>query len=91
MNPLNPPIREWTNRKVWLVGASSGIGLVTANKLIEKGATLIAAVRNVAKARAVLNPKAQIQELDLADLDSVKRFANNLKPETIEIPSDKHI
>lgn len=71
-------LRDQSGRVVVITGASSGIGLVTANKLIEKGATLIAAVRNVAKARAVLNPKAQIQELDLADLDSVKRFANNL-------------
>ena len=71
-------LRDQSGRVVLITGASSGIGLVTANKLIEKGATLIAAVRNVAKARAVLNPKAQIQELDLADLDSVKRFANNL-------------
>ena len=71
-------LRDQSGRVVVITGASSGIGLVTANKLIEKGATLIATVRNVAKARAVLNPKAQIQELDLADLDSVKRFANNL-------------
>ena len=71
-------LRDQSGRVVVITGASSGIGLVTANKLIEKGATLIAAVRNVAKARAVLNPKAHIQELDLADLDSVKRFANNL-------------
>ena len=77
-------LRDQSGRVVLITGASSGIGLVTANKLIEKGATLIAAVRNVAKARAVLNPKAQIQELDLADLDSVKRFANNLN-RSIEI------
>ena len=23
--PLNPPIKEWRNQRVWLVGASSGI------------------------------------------------------------------
>ncbi|MCU0928837.1 MAG: short-chain dehydrogenase, partial [Burkholderiaceae bacterium] len=31
--PLNPPIRDWANQVVWLVGASTGIGRATAERL----------------------------------------------------------
>ena len=38
---LNPPIRDWTGRVVWLVGASSGIGLATAQRLHAAGARVV--------------------------------------------------
>ena len=30
MASLNPPVRNWTSRTVWIVGASSGIGRALA-------------------------------------------------------------
>jgi hypothetical protein len=30
LKPFNPPITNWQGRSVWLIGASSGIGLATA-------------------------------------------------------------
>jgi len=32
--PMNPPLRDWSGKNVWLVGASSGIGEACASLLI---------------------------------------------------------
>lgn len=45
---LNPRITDWTGRVVWLVGASSGIGLATAELLHARGAKVIVSARNAA-------------------------------------------
>jgi len=44
--PLNPRQRDWQGRTVWLVGASSGIGLATAKALHQAGATVIVSARS---------------------------------------------
>jgi NAD(P)-dependent dehydrogenase (short-subunit alcohol dehydrogenase family) len=44
--PLNPRITDWSGRVVWLVGASSGIGLATARQLHAGGATVVVSARN---------------------------------------------
>ena len=42
----NPRITDWQGRRVWLVGASSGIGLATASALHRRGAQVIVSARN---------------------------------------------
>ncbi len=44
--PLNPPLRDWAGKTVWIVGASSGIGEACANQLYELGATVFVSARN---------------------------------------------
>jgi NAD(P)-dependent dehydrogenase (short-subunit alcohol dehydrogenase family) len=46
MTPLNPPLRDWRGRVVWLVGASSGIGRATASLLHQHGAQVVVSARN---------------------------------------------
>ena len=46
--PLNPRMADWRGRRVWLVGASSGIGRATAVDLHARGATVYVSARNVA-------------------------------------------
>ncbi len=46
---LNPPIKRWAGQVVWLVGASSGIGRATAERLHELGAQVIISARSTAE------------------------------------------
>jgi short-subunit dehydrogenase len=43
---LNPPLRDWPTRKVWIVGASSGIGAALARALLLRGARVVLSARN---------------------------------------------
>lgn len=45
---LNPRIRQWADRRVWVIGASSGIGAATARALLERGARVALSARNEA-------------------------------------------
>jgi NAD(P)-dependent dehydrogenase (short-subunit alcohol dehydrogenase family) len=42
---LNPPIRSWTGKRVWVIGASSGIGAETARQLLASGARVALSAR----------------------------------------------
>lgn len=71
---------DLTGRTVVITGASSGIGLIAARELAGVGARVIAAVRNVSKAREMLSSmqgSVEIRELDLSSLESVRKFAEH--------------
>ena len=75
-------IPNQTDRVAIVTGANSGIGFETAKALAAKGATLVAACRNLDKAdaaadaiRQVADAKLDIIPLDLASLTSVRAFA----------------
>jgi NAD(P)-dependent dehydrogenase (short-subunit alcohol dehydrogenase family) len=69
---------DQTGRTLIVTGASSGLGQVTATALAEAGATVVLAVRDIAKGRAAsaqMRGRTEVRELDVADLSSVHRFA----------------
>jgi short-subunit dehydrogenase len=45
MRALNSPIKSWSGRKIWIVGASSGIGAALAKALLEAGAWVTVSAR----------------------------------------------
>ncbi len=70
-----------TGRLAVVTGANSGIGLETARALADAGARVVVAARSAARGReaaAAIGGKAEWQALDLADLASVRAFADQL-------------
>jgi NAD(P)-dependent dehydrogenase (short-subunit alcohol dehydrogenase family) len=66
-------------RTVVITGAGSGIGLIAARELARVGATVIAAVRDPAKAQPALAEIAgsvEIRPLDVSDLGSIRGFVD---------------
>ena len=80
-------ISNQEGKVVIVTGSSSGLGFETANVLASKKATVVIAVRNEVKGDAAVkkiqveNPNADVQVMlvDLADLESVHKFAENFK------------
>lgn len=67
-----------TGRTVIVTGANSGIGRVAAGVLAARGARVVLAVRDLAKgqtAAAGMTGDVEVRRLDLADLASVRAFA----------------
>lgn len=68
-------------KRFLITGASSGIGLETARALVARGASVVGAVRNLAKARDAASQAVgslKSIELDLASLQSVRACADKL-------------
>ena len=56
--PLNPRVRDWRGRRVWIVGASSGIGAALARELLTRGARVALSARREAPLRELAGPAA---------------------------------
>lgn len=74
---LNPPIAPWPGKTVWLVGASSGIGLATAEALHAQGARVFVSARNAGALEAftAAHPGATSLPLDVSDPAALKAAA----------------
>jgi NAD(P)-dependent dehydrogenase (short-subunit alcohol dehydrogenase family) len=74
---LNPPLREWRGKRVWLVGASTGIGRALAEQLHALGATVIVSARKMdaLQAFADQHPGSIALPLDVSDGPAVKAAA----------------
>lgn len=80
-------ILNQTGKTAIVTGSSSGIGYEAARILANKGATVILAVRSEDKGRAAANKilaqnkdaDVKVMRLDLANLESVKEFAEEFK------------
>lgn len=82
-------IPEQTGRTVLITGANSGLGLRSAHALASRGARVLLACRDAEKGRAALQEVAahattepELVELDLADLSSVQRAADDVRDRT---------
>ncbi len=79
-SPLNPPQIEWAGRRVWVLGASTGIGRALAQALHVRGAQVIVSARGQAALQAFVDahPGAQARALDATDAEAVARAATEL-------------
>ena len=81
---LNPRITEWRGLRVWVIGASSGIGEATAAALHARGAQVLVSARNAVSLDAFVKRHsgnasagvgAQAWPLDVTDAAAVKATA----------------
>ncbi|MFM1917389.1 MAG: hypothetical protein RJB01_904, partial [Actinomycetota bacterium] len=95
----SPKTSRWTEqdipnlpgRRVIVTGASSGLGAETARALAEHGAMVTLAVRDHPKGMRIaegISGDTEVAILDLSDLSSVRRFADewsNAHPEGLDL------
>lgn len=81
LTPFNQPITEWRGRSVWLVGASSGIGLACANALHAQGAKVCVSARQEALLQAFVaeHPGSMALALDVTDAQAVQAAARTVQ------------
>ncbi|MBT9552580.1 MAG: SDR family NAD(P)-dependent oxidoreductase [Hydrogenophaga sp.] len=83
LRSFNPPITDWRGQRVWVLGASSGIGLATAEALIARGASVQVSARGAAALERLVAqhtrtgepPTAQAWPLDVTDASAVAATA----------------
>ncbi|MBU6511685.1 MAG: SDR family NAD(P)-dependent oxidoreductase [Betaproteobacteria bacterium] len=73
----NPAIRDWAAQRVWIVGASSGIGAALARELIARGARVAVSARGAAGLAAVRGALAL--PLDVRDAQALEAAAARLR------------
>jgi len=66
---MNKPIRVWNDQRVWIIGASSGIGAALAGALLQRGARVAVSARREDALRAVTagHLAARVAAFDLTD------------------------
>jgi len=80
MSTLNAPVSGWVGKRVWIVGASSGIGRATAEALLERGAVVYVSARNSRELEqiAVTHTAAVAMPLDATSVSSVALAARDI-------------
>ncbi|MEO8755323.1 MAG: SDR family NAD(P)-dependent oxidoreductase [Casimicrobiaceae bacterium] len=71
--PLNPPLPSWPDARIWIIGASTGIGAATARALLAAGARVALSARSADKLHEVAggNDRALVEPLDFTDTAAV--------------------
>ncbi|MEV5238168.1 oxidoreductase [Streptomyces cinnamoneus] len=86
-------IPDQSGRTAVVTGANSGIGYVTARELARRGARVVLACRDATRGKAaeelmraqVPGADVRLAQLDLADLGSVRAFAEDLPEERVDL------
>ena len=70
---MNPAISDWRGQRVWLLGASSGIGAALAKSLLERGARVALSARSAEGLAAVADGHraAMLLPCDVTNADSL--------------------
>jgi short-subunit dehydrogenase len=76
---MNPKIADWRGKRVWLVGASSGIGAALALELAGRGARLALSGRDGEKLNALAIDKPLVLACDATDMASLAAARESLR------------
>ena len=70
---MNPAIRDWSGKRVWVIGASTGIGAETARILLSKGARVALSARRKPELDRIAagNSQALTVTADITDASTV--------------------
>lgn len=72
---LNPKITDWSQKRIWIIGASSGIGAALAEKLHTLGARVALSARNEGALATLATPmdatRALVLPLDITDVKTI--------------------
>lgn len=76
----NPTLRDWSGKTAWLIGASSGIGLATAQALHARGARVAVSARKASALAEFVqaHPGAVALPLDATDPQALREAAGQL-------------
>ena len=77
---MNKPLRDWAGQRVWIIGASSGIGAALALALLQRGAHVAVSARREEALQAVVagHGEARVLAFDLTDDNAFVRAADAL-------------
>lgn len=77
---LNPAITDWRGRRVWLIGASTGIGRALAGQLHARGAHVCISARHQGLLENFVHthPGSQALVLDVTDREATRAAAQRL-------------
>jgi len=75
---LNRTVAGWSGRRVWVVGASSGIGAATAELLLARGARVAVSARGAQALEERFGARAMLEPLDVADCGAVHAAAERI-------------
>jgi NAD(P)-dependent dehydrogenase (short-subunit alcohol dehydrogenase family) len=70
---MNPRVKDWKGKRVWMIGASSGIGEAAAHLLADRGASVAFSARRLDKLDSTITgvPRALAAPLDVTDHASI--------------------
>lgn len=72
--PLNRPIRDWRGQRVWIVGASSGIGAALALRLAAAGAWVAVSARSRDRLEALVSECGEAAISEAMDVRRAEDF-----------------
>ncbi|MCX7177792.1 MAG: SDR family NAD(P)-dependent oxidoreductase [Proteobacteria bacterium] len=77
---MNPKIDDWRGKRVWLVGASSGIGAALAQALLQRGAQVAVSARRAEALQALAagHRAARVLAFDFTDRAAFARAQDEL-------------
>jgi NAD(P)-dependent dehydrogenase (short-subunit alcohol dehydrogenase family) len=80
LNPLNPPMTDWSGKTVWMIGASTGIGRATASALHARGARVVVSARKAQALDAFVaeHPGSLALALDTTDGTAIQTATQHL-------------